>query len=343
MAPPRTGPTRLKLPEGKPKSEALKIKNVYAKGGRWYLVKRIDRRKVWIGLSLVADGAQRLTDSLKALEHGAVITVGDLLKAYLRDGTGDLRPATLKGYTAMCEPYAPLMWTFGKVRTGSLTTADVAKYLEKRKKAGRSHGGNRERAVLSAAYEFGMRNGYAASNPSRGVRRNKEKPRTRYVTTEELQAAITGARPEVQELLYAALLTGLRQADLLALRLSDLRGDGIHLCESKTGRARIISWSPELRKLVEGAVERSRRLQSNRQRKAAERSGVTPPAGTVFTGRSGQPWTLWAVQSVMRRLNVDWHFHDLRAKAATDADHQVLGRHSTLGTYLRGERTKPTM
>jgi integrase len=331
MAAPRTGQTRRKLPA---KAGAVVPKNVYVKGSRYYLVKRIDGRKVWIGLSLVADGAQRLADSLKSLEHGAVITVSDLLKAYLRDGTGDLRPATLKGYTAMCEEHAPLMWTFGKVRTGSLTTADVAKYLEKRKKAGRSHGGNRERAVLSAAYEFGMRNGYAASNPSRGVRRNKEKPRTRYVTTEELQAAMTGARPEVQELLYAALLTGLRQADLLALRITDLRGDGIHLVESKTGRARIISWSPELRRLVEAAVERSR--------EAATRLAHPIPA-TVFTGRSGQPWTLWAVQSVMRRLNVGWHFHDLRAKAATDADHQVLGRHSTLGTYLRGERTKPTI
>jgi hypothetical protein len=45
----------------------------------------------------------------------------------------------------------------------------------------------------------------------------------------------------------------------------------------------------------------------------------------------------------MRRLGVDWHFRDLSAKAATDAEHLVLGKHSTLGTYLRGERTKPTV
>jgi integrase len=324
--------SQLTLAQGE--AGAVVPKSVYVKGGRYYLVKRVSGKKVWIGLSRVADGPGRLKDALKSLEHGAVITVGDLLKAYLRDGTGDLRPATLKGYVAMCEEHAPLMWTFGKVRIGSLTTADVAKYLEKRKKAGRSHGGNRERAVLSAAYEFGMRNGYAESNPSRGVRRNKEKPRKRYVTTEELQVVFEKARPEVQELLYAALLTGLRQADLLALRASNLYKDGIHLVESKTGKARIIEWSAELRKLVDMAVKRSR--------KAAEQSGLAFP-DTVFTGRSGQPWTQWAVQSFMRRLKVDWHFHDLRAKAATDANHPVLGKHSTLGTYLRGERTKPTI
>jgi integrase len=308
--------------------------SVHVKNGRYYLVKPVAGKRKWFGLSLVVDGPERLKDSLAALEHGAVITVGDLLRAYLRDGTADLRPVTRKGYVAMCEESAPLVWTFGKMRIASLTTADVAKYLEKRKKAGRAHGGNRERAVLSAAYEYGMRNGHASTNPCRGVRRNKEKPRKRYVTTEELQAAMDKAPIQFQELLAAAYLTGLRQADLLALQVTNLRKDGIHLIESKTGRARIIEWSPELRKLIDRALERARTLAEKLEH---------PEPTHVFTGRYGAPWGQWAVQSQMRRLGVDWHFHDLRAKAATDATHAVLGKHSTLGTYLRGERTKPTV
>lgn len=317
---PQTGPTR---PPG-----------VQVKNGRYYLVKSISGKRKWLGLSLVSDGETRLKDSLASLEHGAVISIADLLRAYLRDGTADIRPVTKRGYTLMCADDGQLVWTFGQMRIGSLTTADVAQFLEKRKKAGRAHSGNRERAVLSAAYEFGMRNGFATSNPCRGVRRNKEKPRKRYVTTEELQAAVDKAPAQFQELLFAAWLTGLRQADLLALRISDLRKDGIHLVESKTGRARIILWSPELRKLIDRATGRAREL--------AVRFEHPEPA-QVFTGRYGAPWGLWAVQSQMRRLGVDWHFHDLRAKAATDAEHQVLGKHSTLGTYLRGERTKPTI
>lgn len=102
------------------------------------------------------------------------------------------------------------------------------------------------------------------------------------------------------------------------------------MTESKTGRARIIYWSPELRKLLNGAMERASTLADQLEHAAPTH---------VFTGRYGTPWTMWAVQSQMRRLNVDWHFHDLRAKAATDPTHAVLGKHSTLGTYLRGERT----
>ena len=189
---------------------------VHIKNGRYYLVRSTGGKRKWIGLSLVADGQNRLTESLAALERGAVITIGDLLRIYIQEGTADLRPVSRKGYAAMCADEAPLMWAFGQMLIASLTTADVAKYLEKRKREGRSHGGNRERAVLSAAYEFGMRNGYAAVNPCRGVRRNKEKPRRRYVTTAELQAAIDTAPVQFQELLAAAYLTGLRQANLLA-------------------------------------------------------------------------------------------------------------------------------
>jgi hypothetical protein len=54
----------------------------------------------------------------------------------------------------------------------------------------------------------------------------------------------------------------------------------------------------------------------------AEKLGHRAPAH-VFTGRLGAPWSQWAVQSQMRRLNVDWHFH-LCAKAATDAQHAIL-------------------
>ena len=133
----RIGPT---LPPG-----------VHVKGSRYYLVKRVDGKKRWFGLSPVPDGLERMKESLAALQHGAVTTVSDLLESYLKAGTEDIRPVTKKGYELMCQSEAPLVWAFGRMKIGSLTTADVAKYLEKRKKAGRAHGGNRERAVLSAA------------------------------------------------------------------------------------------------------------------------------------------------------------------------------------------------
>lgn len=41
----------------------------------------------------------------------------------------------------------------------------------------------------------------------------------------------------------------------------------------------------------------------------------------VFTNRSGKPWSMSAIQSAIRRLDVSWTFHALRATA--DADHET--------------------
>jgi len=57
----------------------------------------------------------------------------------------------------------------------------------------------------------------------------------------------------------------------------------------------------------------------------------------VFTDTNGEPWGFWAVQSAMRRLDVDWTFHDLRAKA--ESDHATgLG---LLSRYKRARNLEP--
>jgi hypothetical protein len=66
-----------------------------------------------------------------------------------------------------------------------------------------------------------------------------------------------------------------------------------HLSKATRTALGIIEWSPELRKLIDGAKDRAAAL--------AEKLGHTAPLH-VFTGRYGAPWTQWAVQSQMRRL-----------------------------------------
>ena len=118
-------------------------------------------------------------------------------------------------------------------------------------------------------------------------------------------------------------LTGLRLTDLMALRVTDLTAEGILVTESKTGKRRLIEWSDRLRYFVE---------------RAAKRSG----GSYVLTNSRKEAWKLWAVQSAWKRLNPGFRFRDLRPKAASDADHNVLGhRGQMLGVYVRRERLKP--
>lgn len=291
-------------------------RGVYEKAGRYYKV----RKNKWIPLSRVADGEAALLQALAALPlESSPQTVAELLTAYVGHGMSDLRASTRPQYARIVS--ATLIPVFGHMRVDAVTTGHVAKFLEARKQAGVPAMGNRERSVLSAAYEFGLRRGFAASNPCRGIRRNTERPRRRYIETVELQEAVDAAPIQFARLMYAAYLTGLRQGDLRLLRRADVKPDGLHVTESKTGHRRVITWSAELRKLVDDELQRSK----------CER---------VFTNRFGQPWTVWAIQSQRKRAKHGFRFHDIRAKAESDAP-GTLGRHSAIGVYVRRQRSKP--
>lgn len=289
---------------------------VHQKHGRFYYVSRQHGRLVWTALSRVDEGDAALHQALADLHRPGAATVTELLHSYLIHGTGELKAATLADYRKRA---TPILKVFGHMAPGAVTSSHVAQYLERRKKAGHGPSGNREMAVLSSAMNFGMRQGIVEGNPCRGVRRNREKPRTRYVRDAEFREAFDRAPEALQDLLAVALLTGLRQRDLRELRRHQLTREGILLEESKTGKRRLIEWSDALRFFVTRATSRA------------------PGAEHVLTNTRGQPWGLWAIQSAMTRLGVDWRFHDLRAKA--ESDHATgLG---LLPLYKRARRSKP--
>jgi len=164
-----------------------------------------------------------------------------------------------------------------------------------------------------------QRNGLVEVNPCRRVRRNQERPRSRYVSDTEFRAAFEATGEAFQDLLAVALLTGLRQGDLRTMRRDQVSKEGLTVTESKTGRVRLIEWSDALRFFVTRAMSRA------------------PESPYVLTNARGQPWGMWAVQSAMRRLGVDWRFHDIRAKAESDHAQGL----DLLPLYRRAKRYKP--
>jgi hypothetical protein len=45
------------------------------------------------------------------------------------------------------------------------------------------------------------------------------------------------------------------------------------------------------------------------------------------------------LQTAWKRLRASWHFHDIRAKAASDAAGNILGHgHGMLSVYVRRQR-----
>mgnify|MGYP001040000543 CR=1 FL=1 len=280
----------------------LEIPGVYEKDGRYYRVKQ----NKWHGLSRVDEGVSALYRALAEFEAQRPGSIGEMIAHYRAYGMDGLSPTTRADYHNMLTRLDAL---FGKMRIGALKPSHVAVFLEKRRKAGRGAvRANREFAVLSSVHDFGLRQGWLESNPCRGVRRNRETPRKRYVTNAEFLDAFERSPEAFQDLLALAYLTGIRQNDLRNLkRAENLKPDGIVFVESKTKKLHRQAWSDAVRFFVRRAMERF------------------PESEYVLTNKFGRQWTLWAIDSQMDRLELNWTFKDLRAKAQSDAEHSVLG------------------
>jgi integrase len=306
-------------------------KGVYQKNGRWY---RVVKNK-WMPLTRVDEGLTALRRALRSMPTSRPAgTVAELLAAYLPQA--ELAPRTKQEYERIAD--TRLAHHFGAMPITAVTSAHVAMYLEKRKRDGHGHMGNRERAVLSSAYEFAMRQGWANGNPCQGVRRNKERPRSRYVEDAEFLEAFEAAPEPLQDVLAVALLTGLRQGDVRALKREALTAAGIEVTESKTGKKKVIGWSDALSFFVRRALARqeaiaARPADPRKHRQAREKCSY------VLTNRFGEPWTMAGLQTAFKRLGTDWHFHDIRAKSASDAGHNILGHGAgMLGVYVRHQK-----
>lgn len=148
-----------------------------------------------------------------------------------------------------------------------------AQYLAQRRKLGRGVRANREMAALASAFNWGMANGMAESNPCRGIRRNKEKPRQRAVSVAELNAFLAHAKEKGGSAYLVALigctvaLSGRRRAEILGLPKSALTEEGFRVKDAKTkaGEAErfyLVEWSTTLRQVVSEVAAIARRVSS---------------------------------------------------------------------------------
>lgn len=278
----------------------------------------------WVSLGREYGAALRKWAELEAAPP-QVATVGEALDGYIIDAIPKLAAATQRDYRRIC---GELRRTFGDTALSDVEPTHVAQYLEKRSSPVAA---NREMAVLSSVYNYAMRLGHASSNPCRGVRRNREKPRTRLPTAAELAALRMAASPMVRAMIDVSLMTAMRKADLLAVTLADLSERGIELRTSKTGAPICYRWNDSLREAV--SVAKGKRQ-----------------IGPLFITRLKRGWTESGLDTVWDKLRQKagvegLHWHDLRAWSLTTAARlhgreraQALGTHAsptTTDIYLR--------
>lgn len=233
----------------------------------------------------------------------------------------DLAPKTQADRTIILDK---LEGAFGKMHTEQIKTIHLRQYLDARTA---KVAANREIAVLSTLFNRAINWGWTERNPARGLKKNPEKPRDRYITDAELARLKQHADATYQAIIEIAYLTAMRRGDIIAIQLADITDGGLFVQQNKTGHRQRFTWTPKLR----AAVNQAKRARKTRN------------INHLFTSRHGQPISITAFNSAWRRIRdraglPDIHFHDIRAKAITDAKNshgldyaQALGGHQNQG------------
>ena len=281
----------------------------------------------WGGKRIVRLG-KTLTEAYRTWSERSEIqpeakTIGQLLDRYLLEVVPGKAPSTQTGNKVFI---AELRRAFEKRPLLPFPPQYVYKYY-----AGRSAKTSalREIEVLSHAYTKAAEWGLIDAHPFKlQTILPGSKPRDRYIEDWEiiecLQLPPTRGIAAVQAYIKVKLLTGMRRSDLLTLKMTQIREDGIHITphktEGSTGKKIIYEWSPELRQAVQEATK------------------ARPVHISPFLFCNGLGASFWReekgdahgwnkkwqgfMRRVMAETKVDARFteHDIRAKCASDAE-----------------------
>ena len=225
---------------------------------------------------------------------------------------------------------------FGEMAPGDITPPDIYGYMDRRPPVR----ANREKALLSHVFSYAIRWGCVSDNPCKLVKRNTETPKGQYVEPEAYNTVFAIMPPAIQAAMDVALLTGLRQLDVLKLTRANCTDTGLLVEPHKTkkhGRKILFEWTQELRAAIKTAITRPSKI----------------PTIFLIYNRDGQPYTSSGFQSVWQKnikKAVDdgvipaayrFAFKDLRTTAASDSDDDNLLGHTNRQTLYRHYKRKP--
>lgn len=196
----------------------------------------------------------------------------------------------------------------------------LAQYREKRTA---KVSANREMSLFSHVWNMAREWGFTAKeNPVTGVRKNPETGRTFYVDDEVWTAVMEKAAPELKSAMRLAYLSGQRPADVLKMKLADVRNDELIVQQNKTAKMLRIALTvngvrTELGELIDGLKKKP----VTSLWLLADDAGK-PMTRNVLRNRFDEA-RLSAAESadpeLAKRIK-QFQFRDIRAKAASDIE-----------------------
>ncbi len=155
--------------------------------------------------------------------QAAKITVGEYLSNWLANNENNVRPRTYKYYQSICE--TRLRPAFGHIPLKDLTTDRIQATYDHWKQDGISpHVINKAHTILHNALQRAEQTGLIVRNVSTHARPPKtpQEEMKFWTDTQANQFLITARPNRLYALYYLALITGMREMELLGLKCQDL-------------------------------------------------------------------------------------------------------------------------
>jgi integrase len=151
-------------------------------------------------------------------------TVNDLCDRFVEDHLDKLRPSTASDYRSRIDKI--LRPRLGKLKVAAVAFADIEDLHRHVTRERGPYSGNRTVALLLKLFNQAIRWQWRSNNPAKGIERNPEHKRQRYLSGEELarftKALAADQDQQAVSVLRLLILTGARKNEVLTMRWDDL-------------------------------------------------------------------------------------------------------------------------
>ena len=151
-------------------------------------------------------------------------TIADLAQRFIEQHLPKLRPSSQTEYRAIIDSY--VLPALGRRKVADVTFSDIDALHRQVTERGARYRANRTLAVCSKLFALAIRWGLRADNPARGIERNQEVRRSRYLSVSELvrlsEALVELDDQQAADILRLLLLTGARRGEVLGMRWSHI-------------------------------------------------------------------------------------------------------------------------
>ena len=157
------------------------------------------------------------------------------------------------------------------------------------------------------------------------MKRLKYVARDKEISSENFQRLYDNAFAQMQCMMNIAYLTALKKGDILKIKLSDIQDNELQIDVEKTKKKMSFNLEGDLATVI----ERAKSLNNGKGK-----------SHYLFSTKTGKPISkdnfdsMWTFSRKKVGL-MEVHLHDIRAKAATDADTQGLNAQKFLGHKSR--------